>query len=49
MIKDKFSIVKKCKSDYEAKIHEAFIIKQLKPVLNKQMYANGCSMVLNIY
>ena len=37
MIKDKFSIVKKCKSDYEAKIHEAFIIKQLNRVRNKQM------------
>ena len=36
-------------SDYEAKIHEALLIKRHSPSLNKQCYASGASFLLNIY
>ena len=36
-----FSIIRKCKTAFEAKIHEALMIKRQNPKLNKQMYANG--------
>ena len=44
-----FTIMKKCNSDYEAKIHEALLIKRHSPSLNKQCYASGASFLLNIY
>ena len=44
-----FTILKKCNSGYEAKIHEALLIKRHSPSLNKQCYASGASFLLNIY
>ena len=33
-------IIKKCKSEFHTKIHEALFIKKLNPGLNHQLYAN---------
>ena len=46
---DQFSIMRKCNSAYEAKIHEALLIKKQNPTINKQMYANGTSFLLSVY
>ena len=43
------TILKKCNSDYEAKIHEALLIKRHSPSLNKQCYASGASFLLIMY
>ena len=32
-----FTVLKKCSSEYSAKIHKAMIIKQSKPLHNKQL------------
>ena len=34
---------------YEAKIHKALQIKKQNPTINKQMYANGTSVLLSVY
>ena len=44
-----FEIIRKCQTSYEAKIHEALVIKRSNPVLNKQLYANGASFLLNMF
>ena len=44
-----FTILKYCHNDYDTKIHEALLIKRYKPELNKQLYANGASFLLNIF
>ena len=44
-----FCILRQCNNDYDAKIHEALLIKRFKPELNKQLYANGTSFLLNIF
>ena len=44
-----FTVLKKCSSEYDTKIHEAFLIKRHRPFLNKQLYANGCSVLLKIF
>ena len=44
-----FKIIRKCQTSYEAKIHEALVIKRSNPVLNKQLYANGASILLNVF
>ena len=33
-----FSILRRCSSDYDTKIHEALLIKKYKPKLNRQLY-----------
>ena len=33
-----FKILKKCVTEYDAKIQEALLIKKLNPKLNKQLY-----------
>ena len=38
---DNFEIIKKCKSDHEAKINEAFFIKKENPQLNKNLFNKG--------
>ena len=38
-----FKIVQKVRSDYEVQIREAFLIRKLKPGINKQMYQSGAS------
>ena len=40
---DHFEIVQKARSDYEVQIREAFLIRKLKPEINKQMYQSGAS------
>ena len=44
-----FTILRKCNSDYEAKIHEALHVERHSPSLNKQCYASGASLLINIY
>ena len=44
-----FTVLKKCLSEYDAKIHEALVIKQNKPLLHKQLKANRCSYLLKIF
>ena len=44
-----FEIIKKCKKDYDNKIHDALSNKKLNPSLNKQLYENGSSFLLNVY
>ena len=36
-----FTIVKKCKNDFEAKIHEALLIRKFDPEINKQLFQKG--------
>ena len=36
-----FEVRKQCKSDFQAKIHEALLMKKNRPSLNKQLYAHG--------
>ena len=44
-----FEVLKQCKSDFQAKIHEALLIKKHTPSLNKHLYAHGSSFLLNVY
>ena len=44
-----FKIIKKCNSNFETKIHEALLIKKHNPKLNRQLFANGSSFLLNIF
>ena len=46
---DRFHILKKCNNDFQTKIHEAFLIKSLKPSMNKQLHNNGASILLNVF
>ena len=43
-----FEVLKQCKSDFQAKIHEAFLIKKHRPSLNEQLYAHGSFFLLNV-
>ena len=44
-----FEIVQKARSDYEVQIREAFLIRKLKPEINKQMYQSGASYFVKIF
>ena len=44
-----FIIIRKYKSEFSSKIHEALLVKKLSPKLNRQMFANGASYLLNIF
>ena len=44
-----FIIIRKFKSEFCSKIHEAVLIKKLSPKLNRLMFANGASYLLNIF
>ena len=44
-----FVIIRKCKSKFCSKIQEALPIKKLSSKLNRQMFANGASYLLNIF
>ena len=46
---ESFKILKKCVTEYDAKIQEALLIKRLNPKLNKQLYTKGASFLLNIF
>ena len=44
-----FTVIRKCNTAYEAQIQEALLIKKQNQKLYKQLYANGASLLLNIY
>ena len=44
-----FKVIRNCNTPYETRIQEAMMIKKQNPNLNKQLYANGSSFLLNIY
>ena len=46
---DSFKIIRKCRSEYDTKIHEALLIKKHSPALNRQLYANGSSFLLQVF
>ena len=46
---NRFEILRKCGNDFHTKIHEAFLIKKLKPMLNIQLHNSGASFLLNIF
>ena len=46
---DSFKIVRKCRSDYDTKIHEALLIKKHSLGLNRQLYASGASFLLQVF
>ena len=44
-----FTILRKCRTDYERKIHEALLTKKkkkLRPQLNKELYGKGGSCLI---
>ena len=45
---DSFKIIRKCRSDYDTKIHEALLIKKHSPGLNRELYASGASFLLQV-
>ena len=44
-----FKVLRTCNSEYATKIQEALLIKKHNPQLNRQLYANGSSFLLNVY
>ena len=44
-----FKMLRKCNTDYDTKIHEALLIKKLRPQLNKQLNGKGASFLLNLF
>ena len=38
-----------CKSEFHTRIHEDLIVRKPSPNLNRQLYANGTSFLLNIF
>ena len=44
-----FSVIDFGKNDFEVTIKEAFHIKFSKPIMNKQLYTQGSSFVLNVF
>ena len=45
----RFNVIIKCSLDYDCKIHEALLIKKHQPKLNKQLYENGSSFLLQLF
>ena len=43
-----FSILRKCKSEFYTRIHEALLIRKSSLSLNRQLYANRTLFLLNI-
>ena len=47
---ENFSIIKKCRTEFDTKIHEALLIKKHNPNLNRQLHLNrGASFTLKIF
>ena len=44
-----FEVIRNCCNKYETKMQKATLIKKLTPRLNLQLYANGCSFLLNVF
>ena len=46
---EQFSILKKCKNDFECKISEAILIRNLKPKINEILFKKGAIYMLKIF
>ena len=46
---DNFKVLKKCKTSYDTRIHEALKIKKFRPKLNKQLLKNGASYLVKVF
>jgi len=46
---DDFEILKHCKTDFETQIHEALLIRKLRPKMNTQLYNSGASYLLKVF
>ena len=46
---DNFHVIRKCRSDFDTKIVEAFCIQRLQPTLNKQLYRMGACYRLKVF
>ena len=46
---DDFTVLKHYSSEMDCKVGEALAIKKHRPFINKQLFANGASMILNIW
>ena len=44
-----FRVLKQCRNETDCKLAEAFAIKRWKPSINKQMFAKGSSLLLNVW
>ena len=44
-----FKRIKKCNCNFETKIYEALLMKKHNPKLNRKLFANGASFLLNIF
>ena len=44
-----FRVLRRCSSAVQCKLHEAFAIKRFRPVLNKQLFAEGASKILHVW
>ena len=44
-----FKVIKKCKSEYETKIHETLVIKKQNLKLNSHLHASGSSLLLIVF
>ena len=42
-------ILRQCANDYDTKINKSLLIKRFKPELNKQLFSNGTSLLLNVF
>ena len=46
---EQFSVLKKCKNDFECKISESILIRKLKPKINEILYKSGAIYMLKIF
>ena len=46
---DNFSILRKCRTNFQACISEALLIKRFKPNLNKQLFQKGAFYTLKVF
>ena len=44
-----FKVIRNCHNEYETKMQEALLMKEVTPRLNSQLYANRCSFLLNVF
>ena len=44
-----FKVLRICNSEYATMIQEALLTKKHNPQLNRELYANGSSFLLNVY
>ena len=42
-------MLRKCKSEFHTRIHEALSIRKSNPNLKRELYANGTSFLLDIF